>query len=275
MFRSYKQAFEKATGLPLSIHPPTPDHAGDPSEIPACSHLFCSPLAVTHQACPACRALQMRLEAGAKLQPKTLKCVAGLCETAVPVRVGPRLVAFLQTGGVLVKAPTRRQFDKVVREFLRLGAPPHPKTFEETYRATRVLAPEQYESTVQLLAIFASQLSACANQLVLHRDARESPTISRARRLIDHGFRNDLSLRAVARQVNLSPSYFSEQFKKGTGLNFVDYVARVRVGEARTLLQNPQYRVSEVAFEVGFHSLSQFNRSFHRIAGMSPRAYRA
>ncbi|HEV7867600.1 MAG TPA: helix-turn-helix transcriptional regulator [Chthoniobacteraceae bacterium] len=72
-----------------------------------------------------------------------------------------------------------------------------------------------------------------------------------------------------------SATYFSAKFKALTGLNFVDHVARTRVEKARNLLLNPHRRVSQVAFEVGFQSLSQFNRAFLRIAGESPRAYRA
>ena len=64
-------------------------------------------------------------------------------------------------------------------------------------------------------------------------------------------------------------------FKRAMGLNFVDYVARFRVEKAKNLLQNPKFRVSEVAYEVGFQSLSQFNRTFRRIIGASPREWRA
>jgi AraC-like DNA-binding protein len=60
-----------------------------------------------------------------------------------------------------------------------------------------------------------------------------------------------------------------------TGINFVDYVARTRIEKARNLLLNPNRRVSEVAFEVGFQSLSQFNRTFKKVVGQSPRDYRA
>jgi AraC-like DNA-binding protein len=46
------------------------------------------------------------------------------------------------------------------------------------------------------------------------------------------------------------------------------------VEKAKNLLVNPQLRISEIAFEVGFQSLSQFNRAFRRHAGTSPRNYR-
>ena len=56
-------------------------------------------------------------------------------------------------------------------------------------------------------------------------------------------------------------------------MNFVEYVARLRVEKAKSLLRIPKFRVSEAAFVVGFQSLSHFNRMFRRLAGVSPRGY--
>jgi AraC-like DNA-binding protein len=63
-------------------------------------------------------------------------------------------------------------------------------------------------------------------------------------------------------------------FKKATGINFTDYVARVRIEKAKNLLLNPNLRISEIAYEVGFQSLTHFNRVFKKILGRSPTDYR-
>jgi AraC-like DNA-binding protein len=73
----------------------------------------------------------------------------------------------------------------------------------------------------------------------------------------------------------MSATYFGEKFKELIGINFIEYVTRTRVGGACNLLHDPNRRVSEVAFEVGFQSLSQFNRAFRKITGKSPSNYRA
>ncbi len=275
MFRDYQEAFEKATGLPLSLQPPESTHPNGSMERPAVGNRFCALMARTNRSCEACFALQKRLEAEAKLEPKTLKCFAGLCETAVPVRVGDGLIAFLQTGRILVESPNQRQFSKTTRELLRLGTEIDLKQLEEAYFATRVLAPDQYESMVRLLTIFAGHLAAAGNQLALQRAAPDNTPVTRARQIIDEGFREEISLGDVARRVNVSAGYFSMMFKRATGLNFVDYVARLRVEKAKNILQNPRFRISEVAYDVGFQSLSQFNRTFRRVVGESPRAWRA
>jgi AraC-like DNA-binding protein len=83
-----------------------------------------------------------------------------------------------------------------------------------------------------------------------------------------------LSLGQVAKAVNTSTFYFCKMFKKATGLNFTDYVSRLRIEKAKNLLLNRNLRVSEIAYEVGFQSLTHFNRVFKRIMGQSPTEYR-
>jgi AraC-like DNA-binding protein len=64
-------------------------------------------------------------------------------------------------------------------------------------------------------------------------------------------------------------------FKKATGLTFTEYLGRVRIEKANALLLNPHLRISEIAYDVGFQSLTHFNRVFRDITGQSPTAFRA
>jgi len=83
-----------------------------------------------------------------------------------------------------------------------------------------------------------------------------------------------ISLAEVSNVAGASVFHFGKVFKKATGLKFTEYVARVRLEDARTQLLNPNRRVSEVAFDVGFQSLTQFNRMFKRVFGQSPTEFR-
>jgi AraC-like DNA-binding protein len=103
----------------------------------------------------------------------------------------------------------------------------------------------------------------------------ESVRIWKARNFIEAHSSEELSLRKVAKAANTSANYFSEKFKEATGMNFVHYVARRRYEKAAAMLRDPNLRVSEIAFAVGFQSLSQFNRVFKKFAGKSPSEYRA
>ena len=273
VYRDYERAFTQGTGLPLRLQAPGILHTvsyGKKQENP-----FCALMSKTDESCAQCYALQCKVEAAAQFTPKTLKCFAGLCETAVPVRVGANVIAFLHTGQVLLQRPDKVQFKRIAATLLKWGAEVDLKKLEEHYLHTRVLTPKQYEALIRLLEIFARHLAECGNALALHGTSAETPAIEQARSYIRDHSDDELSLAAVAQTVNMSATYFSAKFKEMTGLNFVDYVARTRVEKARNLLLNPNRRVSEVAFEVGFQSLSQFNRAFLRISGESPRAYRA
>ena len=53
-------------------------------------------------------------------------------------------------------------------------------------------------------------------------------------------------------------------------MKFTEYLARVRLEDARARLRNPNLRISEIAYDVGFQSLTQFNRTFQRVFGQSP-----
>ena len=74
--------------------------------------------------------------------------------------------------------------------------------------------------------------------------------------------------------MNFSAGYFNEMFRQTTGMTFTGYVASVRVERVKALLSNPVLRITEIAYDTGFKSLSQFNRVFKRLTGVSPTGYR-
>lgn len=272
IYRDYENAFTGTTGLPLSLR--TVDSLVLPSHGAKNESPFCALMASTNRSCAACLEMQQRVEQQAGLEPRTLKCFAGLCDSAVPVRVGKTVIAFLQTGQVLLHRPRKTDFSRLARQIVDWGAEIDVKRLEEAYFQTRVLERAQYESVIRLLAIFAQHLSALSNQLMISAEQPDSPMIARAKSFIAENQDEDLSLRQVASAVNSSAFYFCKMFKQATGLTFTDYLARVRVEKVKNLLLNPHKRISEAAFESGFQSLSQFNRVFKKITGEAPTDWR-
>jgi AraC-like DNA-binding protein len=57
-------------------------------------------------------------------------------------------------------------------------------------------------------------------------------------------------------------------------MTFVDYLTRLRIEKSKYILLDPNKRISEIAYEVGFESLTQFNRSFKKLSGQTPTQYR-
>lgn len=272
IYRDYEKAFRDTTGLPLNLRAQGAfdlPHRGDPNENP-----FCALMATANQTCAVCLQVQRRIEEGAFIEPKTLKCFAGLCDSAVPVRVGDNLIAYLQTGQILLHKPTRGEFTKRTREILKWGASVDLKKLEDAWFQTRVLDKKQYDSILRLLHIFAQHLAALSSELMIKVEQVDSPVISKARAYIAHRQHEVLTLNEVAKAVNMSSFYFCKTFKKATGMTFTDYLARIRIEKVKNLLLNPHKRISEAAYECGFQSLSQFNRVFRKIVGESPTDYR-
>ena len=145
----------------------------------------------------------------------------------------------------------------------------------KAFYATKVVTAKQHESIVRLLVIFAQHLAMLGNQIFIQQKNTEPPIIKRAKEYIYEHHTEEVSLARAAKAVNMSTFYFCKMFKKVTGINFTDYLSRVRIEKAKNLLLNPNLRVSEIAFEVGFQSLTHFNRVFKKLLGQSPTEYRA
>lgn len=231
-------------------------------------------MATKNQTCAACLQLQQQIEDGASFEPKTLECFAGLSDSAVPVRLGERILGYLQTGQVLLHEPSKARFRYAIGRSDAWGSESDRRKTEALYFRTRVVARRQYESALNLLAIFAQQLSALSNQLVVRAAVADSPAVAKARHFIADHLEEELSLGRVAQEVHMSPFYFCKVFRRETGVPFVDYLTRLRIEQVKHLLLNPHMRVSEAAFAAGFQSLSQFNRVFRRLVGEAPSRYR-
>ena len=272
IYQDYERAFSEATGLPVALRSVESwqlPHHGQRFENP-----FCAILAKKSRACAACLQVQQKLSETATHEPRTVTCPTGLCDIAIPVRTGEQLVGFLTTGQVFCKKPTEAQFSRTAKLLAEWGVETNSDDLREAYFNTRVLSLRQHDSIVKLLTIFAEHLSMVSNQIVLQEQSTEPPVIARAKQFITEHQTEELSLDQVAKSVHTSKFYFCKTFKKATGINFTDYLSRVRTERAKNLLLNRNLRISEIAYEVGFQSLTHFNRVFKRILGQSPTDYR-
>ena len=103
----------------------------------------------------------------------------------------------------------------------------------------------------------------------------EKESIKNARQYIEEHYSDDnLSREEVPVFVNLTPSYFGKLFKKEVGSTFGTYISSVRIEKAKKLLSTGNRNISEIAFEVGFKSLSHFGYVFKSSMQQSPKEYR-
>ncbi len=252
IFRDYERAFSAASGLPLAIRPIQSFQIamqGKKSQNP-----FCALMAKTSKSCVACLEVQAKLEKEARLKPKSLSCFAGLCDTMVPIRVGERIVAFLQIGQVLLEKPNEKGFSQITKKLLKWSMDSDLKKLEEAYYQSKVLTSDQYEGFVRMLETFAGHLALVGNSIAVSETKVEPDSIRKARMYIEENYDRSISLSEAAKVVNTSVRYFCKVFKNYTGITFVEYLTRLRIEKSKALLLNPNRRISEVAFEVGFES---------------------
>jgi AraC-like DNA-binding protein len=271
-YRDYERAFGDLTGLPIALQPVETWQL--PHHNKRHENALCALMSQKSSSCAACLQVQERLCRQAATEPQTITCALGLSDSAVPVRLNDRLIGFLQIGQVFRKPPTLEQFEKVVALAKKWGIEAGRATLKQAFFSGKVVTPQQHDSALKLLAIFARHLSELSNQVFIQREHAEPPAIARARAYIAEHQHEDLSLGQVAKAANMSTFYFCKVFSKVAGITFTDYVSRVRIEKSKNLLLNPNLRVSEIAYEVGFQSLTHFNRVFKSILSQSPTEYR-
>jgi len=272
MFSEYQAAFEDATGLALTLRPTefwNLPHRNRRNENP-----FCAIMAQSNRTCAACLEVQQRAVEAAKDQAATVTCFAGLSDTSVPVKLGDTRIGFLQTGQVALKQPNEATFKIISAQIAEWGLKVDLGRLEEAYLNSKVLTQRQHSAVIRLLEIFGRDLSAAANRMSLQDAEAEPPMIRRAKSYIAGHYGDPVGLAEMARTMHVSTFYFCKMFKKTTGLTFTDYLGRVRVEKAKNLLLNPHLRVSEIAYTVGFQSLTHFNRVFRKLTGESPTDFR-
>jgi len=103
---------------------------------------------------------------------------------------------------------------------------------------------------------------------------RNLHVINKVKQFIRENIYADLSLEIIAHNVYLNSSYLSKLFKDNQGITVMDYVTKVRIEEAKKLLENPQYNICEISTRLGYTDPSYFSKVFRRYAGISPQQYR-
>jgi two-component system response regulator YesN len=105
-------------------------------------------------------------------------------------------------------------------------------------------------------------------------DSGSAHAIQLALPYIHENYRGPLSLSDVADHVHMSKNYFSEQFKRLTGLNFIDFLIRLRIHYAKQLLVTTSLKIYDIGIQSGFNSSKHFLKLFKRMEGCTPVEYR-
>ncbi|TBL75690.1 response regulator transcription factor [Paenibacillus thalictri] len=142
-----------------------------------------------------------------------------------------------------------------------------------------MVKPAKYNDIVQVFSELKSELDEAAGvQPGLPADADthvmpEDPIVAAITAFVDHNYPT-ATLQQVSELVNMNASYVSAFFKKKTGINFSDYVQKVKMEKAAELLRGSHHKAYEVSELVGYVNAKNFIRSFKQYFGVTPGQYK-
>ncbi len=113
-----------------------------------------------------------------------------------------------------------------------------------------------------------------ASETACEQSAVKAGHIQRALDFIHNNYATDISLERVARTVRLSRYHLSRLFKEMTGFTYQSYINRVRIEQAKKMLNDDALSVTDVGYAVGYSDLTHFERIFKKIVGSSPTRFR-
>ena len=126
---------------------------------------------------------------------------------------------------------------------------------------------------LRLFYLLASTPGLCTEHTV-STESRMTETLRPVLTYIQKHHSESVTIEQLAKIAHMSSSYFMSCFKQNFGLGAIEYLNQVRIRSACDLLCNTDRSISDIAFDTGFHNLSNFNRQFRTKVGCSPQTYR-
>ena len=206
--------------------------------------------------------------------PSCKKCDALLTSICVPLRIGGETCGYLLAGGYRqggLDQPTRNRLRHLLE---RMSIPDEALALKEYEHGTVTLDESRHAAIQRWVKLAAGSLIHGIEHPHDEHD-RPMPTyIIKICTIIQRRYEDPPSLKEAAEMCDLSESYFCRAFHTFTGLRFVEYIHAVRIEHVCDMLLNTDTGITEIAFSVGFNSLSQFNRVFRKLKGTSPRNWK-
>ncbi|MBR5156956.1 MAG: AraC family transcriptional regulator [Clostridia bacterium] len=127
---------------------------------------------------------------------------------------------------------------------------------------------------LQLLTVLGRQYSLNSDELATDRYKKHRNEMLKVIDYIHSNYEKDITLESLSQLANYSSSYFCTLFKSATSKSYLEYLNHYRVKKSMELLKNTDKRVIDVALDVGFENVTNFNRVFKKLIGMSPTQYK-
>jgi len=124
-----------------------------------------------------------------------------------------------------------------------------------------------YKWMIKVFSSFMEEVSNSSNK-------KNMAIVERAMKCMRTNYNKNLTLGKIAKAACVNTYYLSHLFKKELGMTVVDYLTKVRIEEAKRLLQNDRMSIIEIALEVGYEDQSYFSKVFKKSEHTTPMVYR-
>lgn len=112
------------------------------------------------------------------------------------------------------------------------------------------------------------------NLIINDVEVTQNHVINRVLKHLHLNIESHISLEKLASEVNLSPGYISDCFKKEMGMTVMKYAKKIRIDRAKVLLLTTNESILDIGLTLGFHDQSHFYKTFKSFTGVSPSEYR-
>jgi AraC-like DNA-binding protein len=203
-------------------------------------------------------------------------CDVGLSEAAIPLNISGIKAGYFMFGGTAPQPPNQQTIQKARHLLKKNGIMIDDRDLETWLSQTPVVPSATLDAYKRIAHLAAKQIALKVTDQLVDPEVAMQPSVIkacgyiRARALVD-----DINLAEVARHCCVSEGHLSRIFHHATGLTFREYLTQVRIERAKSLLLNSGKNVTEIAYESGFQSLSQFHRVFRKIYGATPGEMRS
>ena len=160
--------------------------------------------------------------------------------------------------GIAFFGKTREQIGGMMRQLQRMDP------FEQFLQILRILKQLAKSDEMELLH---------SKPIINDRATKQQLRLQRIYSFIDENYGRKIQLEEVAQVVSLGKEAFCRYFKKSTGSTFTNFLNQYRITQAKRILLSGS-NISETCYACGFESLSYFNRTFKKISGENPSAYK-
>ncbi|MPR33278.1 AraC family transcriptional regulator [Salmonirosea aquatica] len=145
----------------------------------------------------------------------------------------------------------------------------------------KLLVSDGFERIIGLLKLLNTLAHSTEGQPITSHNYTNTYKVSETERMqkvhnyVWQHFKDDIRLGEAASLAGMSEAAFCRYFRARANKTFTDYVSEIRIGHATKLLLDTSWTISQIAYESGFDTLSNFNRNFKKLTRQTPREYRS